>query len=297
MDERTGDDARRGAVVSQPARTARGTTPHPPLPRTPLVQTTTPPVTSTAAGSSSPRPPVARTPVARTPARSAPVARGSVPRSASGPVHVPRSAPTRRTGPVASGPQLKLVPAATRTPGRATSRSRRRAPFVALIVALLVATTLGLLALNTAIAVDSLKANEQRAANAQQAEEVSRLEQQVVAADTATELARAAAAAGLVQPGAPAHLVLQPDGTSVLLGTAVPAPDPNAPDPNAPAPATPPAAATPPATDGPAPAGTTPTDAAPSGTAPADTATDPAPAGAPTQADPATDPAAPTPGN
>ena len=48
----------------------------------------------------------------------------------------------------------------------------------------------------------------------------------MVTADTAAELARAAAAAGLVPPGAAAHLVLQPDGTSVLLGTAVPAPAP-----------------------------------------------------------------------
>ncbi|NEK93998.1 hypothetical protein GCU67_07395 [Modestobacter muralis] len=243
------------------------------------------------AGSSSPRPPAARRPVGGTPARSAPVARAGAPRTTTGPVHVPRSAPSRRTGPVTTGPQLRLVPAGTRTPGRDTAGRRRRAPFVALLVALLVATTLGLLALNTAIAVDSLKANQQRTANAQQAEEVSRLEQQVVAADTATELARAAAAAGLVQPGSPAHLVLQPDGTSVLLGTAVPAPDPNAPDPNAPAPAapappatTPPAATQPadipPAAGGPAPTDTTPTDTTPP------------------QADPATtDPAAPTPGN
>ena len=262
--------------MSQPARTTRGTTPHPPLPRTPLVRTTTPPATATT-GSTSPR-----TPVARTPVRSAPVARAAAPRATTGPVHVPRSAPARRGGPVATGPQLRLVPSATRAPGRDVAGRRRRAPFVALLVALLVATTLGLLALNTAIAVDSLTANQQRTANAQQAEEVSRLEQQVVAADTAAELARAAAAAGLVQPGAPAHLVLQPDGSSVLLGTAVPAPvpapDPNVADPNAPAPA----AAT--STD---PAATQPAAAQSAATQPV-----------PTQAGTATtDAAAPTPGN
>ena len=259
--------------MSQPARTTPGTTPHPPLPPLPRPAPTTP---------------ARSTPARSTPARDTPVARTGATRATTGPVHVPRSAPTRRTGPVATGPQLRLVPATTRTPGRATTGRRRRAPFVALIVGLLVATTLGLLALNTAIAVDSLQANQQRAANAQQAEEVSRLEQQVVAADTAAELARAAAAAGLVQPGAPAHLVLQPDGTSVLLGTAVPAPDPNAPDPNAPAPApldpnapaavppaAPAAAATPPAADVPAADGAVPAQA---GTA-------------------TPDPASPTPGN
>jgi type II secretory pathway pseudopilin PulG len=116
-------------------------------------------------------------------------------------------------------------------PTRARRTARRRAPFVVLLVGLLVATVLGLLLLNTAIAVDSLDASQQRQANADQAEQVARLEQQVVAADTAAELARAAAAAGLVPPGAAAHLVLQPDGTSVLLGTATPAPATDSPTP------------------------------------------------------------------
>jgi hypothetical protein len=143
-------------------------------------------------------------------------------------VHVPRTGSTRRTGPLATGPQLRLVPPARTTPVRTPTRAtaRRRAPFVVLLVGLLVATAVGLLALNTAIAVDSLDATQQRAANAEQAEEVARLEQQVVAADTAAALAAAAAAAGLVSPGAAGHLVLQPDGSSVLVGTPAPAPAP-----------------------------------------------------------------------
>ncbi len=161
----------------------------------------------------------------------------STSRATTGPVHVPRTGPTRRTGAVPSGPHLRLVPPArttpTRVPARARRTGRRRAPFVALLVGLLVATVLGLLLLNTAVAVDSLDATQQRQANAEQAEEVARLEQQVIAADTAAELARVATAAGLVPPGAAAHLVLQPDGSSVLLGTATPAP------PAVPAPATP----------------------------------------------------------
>jgi hypothetical protein len=116
---------------------------------------------------------------------------------------------------------------------------------VVLLVGLLMATTLGLLLLNTAIAVDSLNATQQRQANADQADQVARLEQRVVDAETAGALARAATAAGLVPPGDAAHLVLQPDGTSVLLGTASPAPTAAAPAPTTPAPTTPSSAADP----------------------------------------------------
>ncbi|MGY1838486.1 MULTISPECIES: hypothetical protein [unclassified Modestobacter] len=163
-----------------------------------------------------------------------------------GPVHVPRTGATRRSGPVPR-PQLRLVPgeagASRPTPRPGRSPRRRRAPFAFFLVGLLVATTLGLLLLNTAIAVDSLEATRQRTANAEQAKEVARLEQQVVAADSAAELARAATEVGLVPPGAAGHLVLQPDGTSVLVGTAAPAPAPEpaapADEPAAPAPADP----------------------------------------------------------
>src|SRR3954469_21608307 len=125
----------------------------------------------------------------------------TAPRS-TGPLHVPRTGSGRRTGPVAAGPQLRLVPPARTTPARVPARARRtarrRAPFVVLLVGLLVATVLGLLLLNTAIAVDSLDASQQRDANAEQAEQVARLQQQVVAADTAAELARAAPAGRVV---------------------------------------------------------------------------------------------------
>ena len=206
----------------------------------------TPPRTTTRTTSRTTARTTTRSTATRSTARTAARTTG---RATTGPVHVPRTSPTRRTGPVAAGPQLRLVPPArsvpvrstpVRTPARSRATSRRRAPFVVLLVGLLVATTLGLLLLNTAIAVDSLEATQQRDANAEQAQEVARLEQQVVAADTAAELARAATAAGLVPPGAAAHLVLQPDGTSVLLGTAAPAPAPEpAPEPAPTQPTTP----------------------------------------------------------
>ncbi|MFL6094901.1 MAG: hypothetical protein ACJ71Y_05585 [Blastococcus sp.] len=122
-------------------------------------------------------------------------------------------------------PELRLVPGVAARPRRPASLLRhRRAPFVLLAVALLVGTTLGLLVLNTAIAVDSLKATQLRTANADRAEQLQRLEQQVVSGSTPAEIARAAAAAGLVPAGVAAHLVIRPDGSSVLRGTPEPAP-------------------------------------------------------------------------
>ena len=123
-------------------------------------------------------------------------------------------------------PDLRLVPGATAVrPRRRTPAALRhpRAPFVLLVVAMLVGTTLGLLILNTAVAVDSLKATQLRADNAERAQEVQRLEQEVVSGGTPTEIARAAETAGLVPAGSAAYLVIDPDGGSVLRGTPAPA--------------------------------------------------------------------------
>jgi len=156
---------------------------------------------------------------ARTPARTTP-ARTTTARS------TPRTRSTPRPTP---RPELRLVPGVTATRPRrqATSVFRhKRAPFVLLVVALLVGTTLGLLVLNTAIAVDSLKATQLRAENAERAQELQRLERQVISGSTPAEIARAAEAAGLVPAGPAAYVVIEPDGTSVLRGTPVPAPAP-----------------------------------------------------------------------
>lgn len=136
------------------------------------------------------------------------------------------AAPHRPSGRVpAARPELRLVTGGptARARRRASAVASRRAPFVLLVVALLVGTTLGLLVLNTAIAVDSLKATELRAGNAQRAQEVQRLEQQVVAGGTPAEIARAAVAQGLVPAGTAGYLVIGPDGEAVLRGTPAPA--------------------------------------------------------------------------
>jgi hypothetical protein len=99
---------------------------------------------------------------------------------------------------------------------------------VLLVVALLVATSLALLVLNTAIAVNSLKATQLASANADRAQEVERLEQLVVDGSTPAALASAAADAGLVPAGSAAYLVIGEDGTVTLRGEPAPAEDPAA---------------------------------------------------------------------
>ncbi len=129
-------------------------------------------------------------------------------------------------------PQLRLVtePVGAAPRVRRTARTRpRRTPFVLLMVGLIAVTALVLLALNTAIAVDSLRASEQRAANTELSRAVERLEQQVTTARTPAQLAAAAAAAGLVPAGTAGHLVLGDDGTSVVRGAPEPAPAPEPP--------------------------------------------------------------------
>jgi type II secretory pathway pseudopilin PulG len=123
-----------------------------------------------------------------------------------------------------------------------TALRSRRAPFVLLVVALLAGTTLGLLVLNTAIAVDSLEATRLRADNAQRAQDVQRLEQQVIDGNTPAAIAQAAVEAGLVPAGPAAYLVVGEDGTVTLRGEAVPA--------EAPEPAEVPAIPAPPAAGG-----------------------------------------------
>ncbi len=146
-----------------------------------------------------------------------------------------RTAP--RTAPRSQRPHLSVVAAPVPRPRRSarTTLRSRRAPFVLLVVALLAGTTLGLLVLNTAIAVDSLEATRLRADNAQRAQDVQRLERQVIDGTTPAAIAEAAAAAGLVPSGTAAYLVLDADGTPVLRGEPVPAEAPPAPPEPAPA--------------------------------------------------------------
>lgn len=156
--------------------------------------------------------------------------RATTPRATTARATVPRT-PAKRATPVR--PELRLVGTAAPAGARPRRRTRpdatrRRAPFVLLVVGLLVGTTLGLLILNTAIAVDSLKATQLQAENAERAQDVQRLERRVVAGGSPAQIAAAAAAAGLVPAGPAGYLVIAPDGSVELRGTPEPAPAPDA---------------------------------------------------------------------
>ena len=165
----------------------------------------------------------ARTPARPATGRTATPARTTTPSRATTPS---RTTTASRVGTAtAPRPELRLVPGAPARSRRQVAQTLRngRAPFVLLVVALLVGTTLGLLILNTAIAVDSLKATQLRTENAQRARDLQRLEQQVVSGSTPAEIARAAVAAGLVPAGPAAYLVIDTEGGSILRGTPEPA--------------------------------------------------------------------------
>jgi hypothetical protein len=139
-----------------------------------------------------------------------------------GPVPAPATGPGAGSRPAAR-PDLWLVSDRTSGRPRAAGRRTRRAPFVLLLVGMLVGTTLGLLFLNTAIAVDSLKATSLRTENAQREQDVQRLERQVVDGGTAAGLAAAATSAGMVPAAPPGYLVLEDGGASTVRGTPRPA--------------------------------------------------------------------------
>jgi hypothetical protein len=150
--------------------------------------------------------------------------------AASVPIHRTSSRTTGRT--TSARPELRVISAAApqrgRRGGSAAGTPSRRAPFALLVVGLLVGTTLGLLFLNTAIAVDSLKATHLRTQNTERSQEVERLEQQVISSDAPGRLADEAADAGLVPAGTPGYVVIGPDGEVTQRGTPQPAPDPAA---------------------------------------------------------------------
>jgi hypothetical protein len=150
-------------------------------------------------------------------------------------------AATRPPQPIGPATRAAAAPPAS---GSRSALGTRRAPVVLLVVTLLVATTLALLFLNTAIAVNSLKATQLAAANEDRAQEVQRLERQVISGGTPAELAAQARKAGMVPAGAAAYLVVGEDGTVILRGEPVPAEAPE-PAPPAAAPGAPAAPAAP----------------------------------------------------
>lgn len=147
----------------------------------------------------------------------------------------PTNRPRSRSGARPSSTRATVLAAPAAAPLTA-----RRAPFVLLVLALVVGGLVCLLILNTAIAADSFT---QRALS----QDVDRLQLQeqelqlaVAAAQAPAALARAAVRQGMIPAGAPGFLIVHPDGTTEVVGAATaatrPAP-PSGQEPAEPAPA------------------------------------------------------------
>jgi hypothetical protein len=122
---------------------------------------------------------------------------------------------------VAARGRTRAERAADRAAGRAaaTDASGGTAPFVLLIMVLLTSGLVTTLWLSTAAAADSYRLDAARQATRDRTEEVERLHRDVAAMQSAPALAAAAQRIGMVPAGAPAVILVHPDGTSQVVGT------------------------------------------------------------------------------
>ena len=118
---------------------------------------------------------------------------------------------------VAHGDEPGAAPA-----GGKAERSAR-VPFAVLIVALLGGGLCALLALNTVTAASEVRQRNVDAANASLTDSQQQLSRDISALQAPAELARRAAALGLVPADSPAFLRLNADGSVTLLGAPAPA--------------------------------------------------------------------------
>jgi hypothetical protein len=149
-----------------------------------------------------------------------------------------------------------------------TAASTGRPQFVLLIMVLLVVGLAATLWLSTAAAADSYRLQDARAAARELSERAERLHREVAVLESAPELARRAAAMGMVPVQNPARLVVAPDGSVTVVGEprAAVAPPPPAPVVVEPRPAA--EGPNGPAQEGAAPNGAAPNGAAPNGAGP-----------------------------
>lgn len=147
----------------------------------------------------------------------------------------------RATTTVDAPPATKPAPNRSRTPAAQRAYARRaqregrkverpaatidevdhgagRASFVVLIIALLTVGVAATLWLSTQAIADSYRLDEAKQAADQLAERAAHLQRQVTEDESASSLAERAKAMGMVPAGDPARLVVQPDGTVVVVG-------------------------------------------------------------------------------
>jgi hypothetical protein len=107
-------------------------------------------------------------------------------------------------------------------------RGAGRASFVALIIGVLTVGIVATLWLSTQAIEDSYRLEQAKQKADQLAERAAQLQQEVTEKESAASLAERAQAMGMVPAGDPARLIVQPDGTVVVVGepTPVQAPPP-----------------------------------------------------------------------
>jgi hypothetical protein len=93
-----------------------------------------------------------------------------------------------------------------------------RAPFVVLIIALLAVGVAATLWLSTQAIADSYRLEEAKKEADHLAERAAELQREVTEQESASSLDERAKAMGMVPAGDPARLIVQPDGTVVVVG-------------------------------------------------------------------------------
>lgn len=114
-------------------------------------------------------------------------------------------------------PELRPTRAQARAQAGTAPRPRR-APFLVLLLAVLGAGLCTLLVLNTATAASEVQERQLDASNRSLTDSAQQLSRDIADAQAPANLARMAAALGLVPADSPAFLRLNPDGSATVLG-------------------------------------------------------------------------------
>jgi hypothetical protein len=153
------------------------------------------------------------------------------------PARTPRTTPTE-AAPQRTGERRPRTAAAERAYARRAQREGRttrsetisrqrqktergtasRASFVVLVMGLLVGGVITTLWLSTQAIADSYRLDDAKRAAAELGEKADGLQREVAAAESAPQLAERAKALGMIPAGDPARLIVQPDGTVVVVG-------------------------------------------------------------------------------
>jgi hypothetical protein len=121
-------------------------------------------------------------------------------------------------------PALRTAAEQIARPAVREATHRPRAPFVLLVLGLLIGGLCALLALNTAAAASELRRHSLVSTNSDLTDQIAGLQAQIAAAQAPGALASAATSLGMVPDPNAGFLVIAPDGSVKVLGDPAPAP-------------------------------------------------------------------------